>query len=937
MSYALSRQLENLTTSQSNFKNDYISAHTVYSETSINFPKFRSYDEISNSNIISNVKRNTKDDRRSHSRASATVSKLHIPNVHNKKVKRPKQKYFQFEIPEQIHKPQTFQSIPSSSDAQILASSGLDGKARSQSGLLSRANKICSQAFPTHELPGSATADDMFTLRPVSGAKNVRFYNKLDCRNAASGRYSSNSVSRRFFNCSPIQRPAYISCESNSEPSDQLRLDREHGKVDPVSNPGHRVPRNQMEHESQHKVVATRQSTEDPPLLIESSRSRQLVPQAGSMSLRVSELCNFRHPPGKVALPRAAASLQSIAQKHFNISEIPRRSSKRAGVVDGEYNTRDSNPSRINADKLYYHRRFRTKMGSTSQQQSSAWNVASTSENLALQYERDVCSDSGHIIRGAQTDKLPSYPAKRQQNRSCLSETRRRNQIPTVVRADQATASTNGQPQHCVTPLPPPWEIQHGSRSPVAKPRRLRVAPVKRSSTKSVRPMGNSVSRSVRIKKRPCSSNVCYARLIRLERLLSRRLQQILAVRTGLGVPATQHNTTSFTAPELGDRAVYHCSTQVEETLLETRPKESCPDSTIQNTGPEIITGRHSDGPSPSTNPTSGTGSLACFGWDSLTGNWSRQEKDLLSSCWRGSTLKTYTPIWNKWSAWCLDNNINFRKPAPSDVARYLAYLFLSEKLAYRTILVYKSVISSICETLNETKISCSPIVKHVLKAISLAKPLPPKVPVWDARVLIKYLRETSPNQNSLYDVSRRTAALLLLSSGRRVHDLTLLHCSPDRFIDDNGNSITLHPIFGSKTDSASFQQSSWTLSACSDRNLDPIFWLRKLVSISKDTRGSLPNLFITSTRPVKPATATIIGGWLKRLLSEAGIQASPGSFRSAVSSLNWIENYPINEILAKANWRHESTFRRHYQRPLQSTQSTDRTDQSLSQLFSVS
>lgn len=87
----------------------------------------------------------------------------------------------------------------------------------------------------------------------------------------------------------------------------------------------------------------------------------------------------------------------------------------------------------------------------------------------------------------------------------------------------------------------------------------------------------------------------------------------------------------------------------------------------------------------------------------------------------------------------------------------------------------------------------------HILKAVSLARTIPPKVPIWDARILIKYLKDTSPNVNSLYDVYRRTATILLLCSSRRVHGLTLLRSDSQHYI-DNRDSITLHPMFGSKT-----------------------------------------------------------------------------------------------------------------------------------------
>lgn len=460
------------------------------------------------------------------------------------------------------------------------------------------------------------------------------------------------------------------------------------------------------------------------------------------------------------------------------------------------------------------------------------------------------------------------------------------------------------------------------------------MSPETRSNFHNIQPLGNPRNRYICLKRCERRSKLCYARLVRLERLLSRRTQQILALRPSLGLSTTVADATSIAPLKHCQRSFHNNSTQVDETLLAPRFETPSAHTADQDSQFEDQPGRHIHRASTSSCLQSTPGSLAHFGWNTLTNHWSDQEKELLQSCWRESTRRVYTPIWNKWLLWCQQFDIDCRSPKPNDVAKCLAHLYISEKLAYRSILVYKSTIASICETLGSIKISSSPIVKHILKAISFAKPAPPKAPIWDARILIRYLKNTNPNIENLYDVSRRTATILLLCSSRRVHDLSLLRCDPNHFI-DNGDSITLYPEFGSKTDSLSYQQSSWLLHTCPDRNIDPVFWLRTLIKISKDLRGSNSNLFIVTRRKIRAATPTTIGGWVRRVLTEAGIEASPGSFRSAVSSLNWIENYPINDILAKANWQHESTFRKFYQRELNQSKKPLK-EKSLSKYFSV-
>ncbi|KAI8442411.1 hypothetical protein MSG28_005925 [Choristoneura fumiferana] len=95
----------------------------------------------------------------------------------------------------------------------------------------------------------------------------------------------------------------------------------------------------------------------------------------------------------------------------------------------------------------------------------------------------------------------------------------------------------------------------------------------------------------------------------------------------------------------------------------------------------------------------------------------------------------------------------------------------------------------------------------QIIKAISLTRPQEKKVGIWDTKLLFDWLRDT-PSTDRLFDVSRRTAIVLLLASGRRVHDLTLLDIAEDSFFENRDNELELWPRFGSKTDSGKSRQS---------------------------------------------------------------------------------------------------------------------------------
>lgn len=242
----------------------------------------------------------------------------------------------------------------------------------------------------------------------------------------------------------------------------------------------------------------------------------------------------------------------------------------------------------------------------------------------------------------------------------------------------------------------------------------------------------------------------------------------------------------------------------------------------------------------------------------------------------------------------------------------------MKENLSFSSINLHKSVVSTFCPVESGPPLSSHVIVKRALKAIGLNRPNPPKPPIWDVKIVCDFISNNSVvNLDNLFEVSQRCAILLLLCSGRRIHDLTLLRISSKDCV-FYSDSVILWPAFGSKTDSRNHRQSGWKLlSNQTNINIDPVFWLKRLISISEPIRGNLDSLFITTCGIVKPASQTVIGGWVKALLKTAGIDSSPGSVRSAVASASWLDNHGIGDILARGNWKCASTFHNFYKREI--------------------
>ncbi|KOB69618.1 putative reverse transcriptase-7 [Operophtera brumata] len=187
---------------------------------------------------------------------------------------------------------------------------------------------------------------------------------------------------------------------------------------------------------------------------------------------------------------------------------------------------------------------------------------------------------------------------------------------------------------------------------------------------------------------------------------------------------------------------------------------------------------------------------------------------------------------------------------------------------------------------------------------------------IWSLDMILDWVQRLNVTEDNLYQVTRHTALLILLHSGRRIHDLTLQKISPEQF-QITENSVTFWPSFGSKTDSDNHHQAGWHLKRNETKNLNAVFWVKKLLETSQSRRSArqdLVSLFITTRGIVRDASRAIIAGWIKSCFKEAGIGASPGSIRAAVATDQFsIQGRDLDEILQKGNWRSRQTVFKHY------------------------
>lgn len=428
----------------------------------------------------------------------------------------------------------------------------------------------------------------------------------------------------------------------------------------------------------------------------------------------------------------------------------------------------------------------------------------------------------------------------------------------------------------------------------------------------NIRKMGCSSDRLVSVGSVSCCVNLCDRRVSRSERPFCRRLLKAMGLETGMDLSTTLFDAES--TPPLEQCIPYHMP-EVAQGLLESGLKSTSYCCSLHSSRPPEKPHRSQNQLTPTRSETASIGSLEGTGWPTAVNSWPPEYKSLLNKAWIQSSLKTYHAAWLRWKKWAIENACSINEPNPEKVAEYLCFLHHREHLAAATILVHKSVFCTFANPLRSQLISSHPLVRNVLKSISLTR-FKARKPIWSLDNTLDWFKRINIAEDNLYEVSRHTALLLLLHSGRRIHDLTLLDISPGNHEIGN-NSAMFQPNFGSKTDSAKHNQSNWLLKANDVKNLNSVYWIKKLIELSaprRSARQNLNSLFITTRGRVQEASRSIIANWVKTCFKEIGIDAPPGSIRAAVASDNFdVRGLNIEEVLARGNWKSRETFFRHY------------------------
>lgn len=705
----------------------------------------------------------------------------------------------------------------------------------------------------------------------------------------------------------------------------QPRVDNKQKKDVHCTIPRDRVSWNSLEYISKQKIIATQKDSYSVDTFGSNARVKNHDPVRTTKNFGYPSVCQFRSTLRSAALQKSAVLSSSSSETDESCTSHTRRQRRRKLVDEKQaHHQRDLDSSSILSHR---HRCVRRRLGSVYQRRSYSGSLDARGNLLSRECERAISNLQGFDLRHHHRElPQPNNPnSERQSNSSGILTQTRRNTVCKPLTADTINLQPNRDVQH-----QPYYQLSTGatqwcSRRTVQVQGVSRMASITPGMSTNIQQVGDTRSGSDGVRTSSCSTQVCGIRSEGSKCILPRCVQPCLESSTSVGIPTTMPDVQGPIITETRPRDVHNHLSEMEQCLLEDRIKETSGGTTVHHLESTISVDRHEDQPPSGSSRRPCIGGMEMSGWNDLVGDWSPSEISIIQSSWRPSTLKTYKQAWTRWLQWCKSSGVNNKNPGGDGLSKYLIYLYNVENLSYKTILVHKSVLSTFCQPDLETKLSSHILVRQTLKGIAnkSASKIKPKPPVWNPQVVIQWFLQSECSYDSLFDVSRRCATLLLLASGRRVHDLTLLSVKVgDCIIEDN--TITFWPLYGSKTDTINHRQSGWQLFSGNDIKIDLVFWIKKLLDVSQQRRSSgninIHNLFVTTRGEPKPASRTIIAGWIKTVLVDAGIQDSPGSIRSAVASLNWASDMPLEDILARGNWSAPNTLIRFYKRPVKTS-----------------
>jgi integrase len=292
---------------------------------------------------------------------------------------------------------------------------------------------------------------------------------------------------------------------------------------------------------------------------------------------------------------------------------------------------------------------------------------------------------------------------------------------------------------------------------------------------------------------------------------------------------------------------------------------------------------------------------------------------DILLASRRPSTRKQYKVYSDQWLRYCVKNKVEPLEPYLSSVLDFLSILFESGD-SYSTINTARSSLSSFIKIEGRPAGEHPEVVRFLKGVFNLRPALPKSSAIWDPDTVLDVLKTLSPVQTlTMKMLTLKCATLLWLLSAQRGQTMKLIDVRNIK-VADRKVDIAFGDLL--KTTRPGFHQKDISLKAyLPDLRLCIVTVLTEyLRRRNVNSPKGCHQLFISYQKPYGPVSTSTIARWVKTIMQMAGIDTqvfTPHSLRSASTSAALRAEVPLDSILAAAGWSRESTFRKHYNKPL--------------------
>jgi len=307
------------------------------------------------------------------------------------------------------------------------------------------------------------------------------------------------------------------------------------------------------------------------------------------------------------------------------------------------------------------------------------------------------------------------------------------------------------------------------------------------------------------------------------------------------------------------------------------------------------------------------------------------------------STSTVYNQRWALFSSWCKEHKRDPKSCSIARVADFLLYLFQKRGLSTGSILGYKAVIASTWNSLGNDSLTHNSSIKSLLRSFQLERPKPLNlVPKWDLSIVLDALRKApfEPLQSAtIGNVTAKVFFLLALATGKRRSELhALVYEGSGLKVDKSAFILRVDLAFLSKTDrlkhvsSSTFELPALPSPEKEERMLCPVRALSIYLDRTEEFRkhsGAKKLLVSCFPKHVGDISAQTVSRHIRDAVPLAYMAASKDlelrhlhnvkahDLRALSASLALKRSVALEDILAAANWKTQSTFSSHYLRDL--------------------